>query len=810
MGSKKNYISIKILGSYLVLGSLFIGVGWFLYSQSKTFSETENAVFQESNAILKVSNLVSNIYKADHLARKTIQTNSNIDLENYRQKTASIRKEIDSLKWVLTSDYQVTLLDSVQVLLSKKMQNIKQLKAIKNQTNDKQAVKNAIRDLSKMEYSLRKLELEDFVKNPASLGAYQRSVLKKYVAYLNQNIPDDSTNTLSKKESDSILKTSKTVLNEVQRETEKKKKSLNIQENILLQNELSISEQLGKVVNTIENQIIQNSTQNYLKKEKALSKTNQIVSVAAIIGFLSTLFFVLLILNDVSKTQSYKKQLEKANVKTNWLLKNREQLMATVSHDLKTPLSTIIGYTELLDQSDLNSKQHHFTKNIKNASEYVAKLVSDLLDFTQLEAGKIVLEKSPFSLNNLLFEVTKNIQTIYEHKPIVLSIHLEEQLHNPIIGDAFRLRQILSNIIGNAYKFTSKGHIKIEAYCKEELQSFCISIEDSGIGIEEHQQQLIFEEFTQADKNIEKTYGGTCLGLTISKRLVAILGGQLHLKSQLGKGSIFTIELPLEFDIKQGQSQVFSSKSSQKLTLICIDDDPNMLQLTTEVLKQNNYNVLSFENPIEALEVLKTTPFDCIITDIQMPEMDGFLFLEKLKTTKEIPYENQPVFAVTGRTDLHLEVYKKAGFKEVIQKPFSPRSLIMILDSMISEALPPLVSDEIMRPNHSNAKYSLETLKAFLTDEEESLAPILNPFIETTHENIHLLEKAITDQNQSEIKRIAHRMNPMFKQIQAHTISQKLDELELNDFSMVELSQMWSPLKTEIIRVLNLLEKELG
>ena len=176
------------------------------------------------------------------------------------------------------------------------------------------------------------------------------------------------TNTLSKKASDSILMVSKKLLNDVKIKTAQKKKLVSNEENELIKNELSISEQLQKVLSVIENEIIKNASKSYLDREKALAKTNQIVTTAAIIGLLLALLFLIIILNDFSKSQLYKKQLEKANVTTQKILHSREQLIATVSHDLKTPLSTIIGYTELLNNTDLNNKQQHFVENVKGSS----------------------------------------------------------------------------------------------------------------------------------------------------------------------------------------------------------------------------------------------------------------------------------------------------------------------------------------------------------------------------------------------------------------------------------------------------------
>ncbi len=810
MNTKKRYTPIKVLVSYLVLAALFVGVSWFLYSENKGFSETESEAVKENGKILKVSNLLSDIYETESLARITIQSDLNKDFKKYTSKTDSLQLQIDSLKTLVTTQYQVTLLDSVKLLLSKKTNNIRQLKVIKNKTNDETAVKNAINDLTKMEYALRKLQLEDFTKNPADLGTYQKSVLQKYVTYLNQNIPDDSTNTLSKKDSDSILMVSKTLLNRVKKETEKKKFLLNLEENKLLQNELLISDQLRKVLGTIEREIILKTTKNYFDRENSLKRNNQIVTIAAVLGLFSTVFFIILILNDFSKTESYKKQLEEANSTTKKLLKNREQLISTVSHDLKTPLSTIVGYTELLGNSQLTTKQLYFAKNIKGSSEYITKLVQDLLDFTQIEAGKITIEKLSFSLYDVIHEVAKSIQSIYEQKTIDLILDIDERLQNRIIGDPFRLRQIITNIIGNAYKFTAEGFIKIEAKANSDDQVIIITIEDSGIGIHQDKQQLIFEEFTQANDSIEKSYGGTGLGLTISKKIVEILGGNLNMTSVLGKGSIFEIQLPLLFDNSKLQEHSTIKFSNLELTAIIIDDDVNLLNLTSEVLKQNNYKVLAFNNAEEALEAIQKTPFDFVITDIQMPQIDGFLFLEKLKTATDSQYSNQPIIAVTGRTDLDGEFYAKAGFSYVVRKPYSPAQLLQTINVIFTNGELPLLDDHFHESVIDSKKtYSLESLQSFLSDEDNALNELLIIFKESTIENLKLLEAGIAEKNDLKIKEVAHRMITMFKQIEAYDIHKIIHDFEYEVASYYDMKVSFDSLKEKITALFLLLDQEM-
>lgn len=811
MESKKSYTPIKILFSYVVLLALVVTVGWFLYSENVVYNKLESKIALEKTKILRVSKLFSNVYKTESLARKTIQTNSEKDFKSYLIETDSLKSRIDTLKQIVTTEYQKTLLDSVTYLLSEKTKNIKQLKTIKNKADDEVSVNNAIDEITKMEFKLRKLELQDFTKSPNDLGSYQRNVLQKYVDYLNQNIPDDSTNTLSKQASDSILANSKKLLSNVKLKAEKKKESLNFQENKLLKNEIAISEQLRKVLRFIEREIIINSIKNNSLKEKSLKKVNEIVTASAIIGLLLTLFFSILIVSDYSKSQLYKKQLEIANFKTKNLLKSREQLISTVSHDLKTPLSTIVGYTELLDNSDINTKQSYFIKNIKNSSEYITQLVQDLLDFSQIEAGKITIEKVPFLLPEIIEEVAKNVQAVYKQKNIELIISCDEKLSVKIIGDPFRLKQVLTNIIGNAYKFTEEGFIKITADIVNDDHYFMIRIEDSGIGIEKENQELIFDEFTQANENIEKKYGGTGLGLSICQKIIAILGGDLNLESTFGKGSIFEIRLPLLFDTSVNIEKTHEKAISnfKKLTFIIIDDDINLLNLTSSVLRQQNHEVLSFNRAIEALETILNTNFDFIITDIQMPEIDGFLFVEKLKSTTNSFYKNQPIVAITGRTDLDFSVYTKAGFSTVIKKPYSPKIMLKTIQRILDNEI--LSDNEIVKTEQepTSESYSLTTLKEFLGSDKSS-KEFIESFMESTKLNLNDLEKAIAEENEAEIHSIAHRIAPMFRQIQAHEIGEILKTLEETNFENSTLKIIYNSLNTKIYVLFEALKREIN
>lgn len=808
MKNKTNNIPLKVFISYLVLAALVIVVAWFLYSENVIYSRIESKIASEKNNVLRVSKIFSNVYQTESLARKTIQSNSEIDFQNYISQTNSLQIQIDSLKNAVSNENQIKLLDSVNFLLHEKTQNIRQLKNIKNKNNDETSVNNAIEELTKLEYSLRKLQLEDFTKNPKKLSFYQRNVLEKYVEYLNKNIPDDSTNTLTKKAADSILSASKQLLSVVKRETEKKKESMNIRENKLLKNEILISEQLRKVLRIIEQEIIVYSNKNNIEKEKSLKKINQIITFAAVTGLLLAIFFSYLIASDFSKTQLYKKQLEIANFKTRNLLKSREHLISTVSHDLKTPLSTIIGYAELLSNSELTTKQSYFTRNIKNSSEYISRLVQDLLAFSQIEANKITLEKIAFSLPETINEITNSIQSGFAKKNIDLVITTDEKLNTLIVGDPFRLKQVLINIIGNAFKFTESGSIKIDSRINE--KKLFITIEDTGIGIEKESQEIVFEEFTQANETIVKQYGGTGLGLSISKKIITLLGGKLSLKQSSNKGSIFEIELPLIFTEEPQNIEnpaVLSNNLITDKTIIVVDDDTDLLKLITEVLKQNQFKVLAFTNAEKALNEIKNTAFDLLITDIQMPLMDGFTLAKSVRSIGKW-HQKLPIIAVTGRNDLDLKNYQEAGFSTVIKKPFSPKILLSTIQAIFNRQEIPL-QEETKTSKKTTELFALDSLQSFLSNDDEAVKSVLASFVETTSNNLSMLENYINETDFDKIKETAHKMAPMFKQIQATEIAEVLTNLESKDYTEKELKSILKEINPKIKTLIKAIEKQL-
>ncbi|MGS2741471.1 ATP-binding response regulator [Sinomicrobium sp. M5D2P17] len=794
MSTKKSTITYKVLLSYIALAILIMAVGWFIYAEFQIFTKNQNTNTFESKKLLRTSSLITHLYETESLARITLQSSSPSNFNAFMDETAVLYEEIDSLKPLIDNENKIgllNLLDSVKILLDKKVDNIRELRALKRRDETDVSLEKAIQEITQMESSVGMATVENVFDNTEQLREPQRDSLQAWVDLINNYRKDHIDPSDREKVADSVLTASKQLLKDLKLKSLKIKRTLSNKESELLRNDITISQQLREILSSFESEIINTTNTLNRQRDVALKNTVRVITIAAVIGLLLAIFFSYLILNDFWKSQSYRKQLEKAKSTTEQLLKSREQLIYTVGHDLRTPLSTIIGYTDLLHNTEINPKQEQYVSRVKNASEYVSSLVDDLLDYNKLEAGKIKIENTLFSLENIITDTAEGTRPLYSKKSIELIIELDGRLKRNLAGDPFRLKQILTNLIGNAYKFTEKGHILIKAGVLEKYGNTYrvrIDVQDTGIGIRKDKQEIIFNEFTQAESAIEKKYGGTGLGLTISKKLATLLNGTLELSSTEGKGSTFTLKLPLQIPAEEANKitppKSVAPKLQTKVKAILIDDDESVLSLTSEILKQQSCNVKAFSKASKALDYIKKNDFDIILTDIQMPEMNGFLFLEALHNDENFRNTKKPVIAITGRADLNTEEYIEAGFAAVIQKPFAPGALIELISGLLGEnnmeagEFQSPVRKEIYTPADDVGLYNLETLRKLLQNDEEALKEILQTFIDATEKNMEILTAQFRDKDIEGVKHTAHKMLSMFKQIEAWDVAETLEILE--------------------------------
>lgn len=810
MDSRKNKFTLKITISYLLLVILGIIASYYIYTEVQEYIATENTT-EKDNKLLKTNSFLAQLYEAESLSKLALQTKSKINFTAYENKIDSIRTNIEEIKNLTDSDYQHGLLDSLGALLNRKVTNINALRSIRLKDQTGTAINSALEEFDKLEESLGIIKPEGLAPNLEELSPKAQSTIKKVADYLNANVPSDANSQNNAQTMDSVLQVSKNILKDVKQENAINENTLATSETNINKTDLELSQQLRTILSSFEQEIITNSIANSIKKENLLKRSIRLAVIAAILGFLVVGIFTFILNKDFWKANLYREKLEKEKAYSESLLKSREQLIATVSHDLRTPLNTISGYTNIIEESDDKKENKEYINQIKSATTYVNNLVNDLLDFSQLEAGKMVTKNTTFKVDKLIKESAQSIAAQHQNKPIDLVLNLDDSLEQPIISDAFRLRQIIFNLLGNAYKFTDKGSITITGAIVDHKKSkkFILRITDTGIGISKEKQKLIFKEFTQAENDTDKKYGGYGLGLTITKKLTELLGGTIVLESDINEGSTFTLEIPVEIGEEITDTPKISLQTNT-LKIIVIDDDSSFLKLIGKMLKSAGIEVQLFTdfNDFKA-----DSDFDVVLSDIEMPTVTGYEIVEFLNSGSNKYYSNQPILAMTGRRDLSLEHFTEKGFSGLILKPFSKTELIQKLNEIINTNYDSTVKRTTEEKNcDTNKPYSLSTLKQYLGDDQNAIDEVLLIFKKDTEENLSQLQTAIDKFDIELLNKTAHRMLPMFRQLEVQNAIPALETFEVlkkDELTSVQLKRKYQEFNTIAKDLVNSLSKDL-
>ena len=386
-------------------------------------------------------------------------------------------------------------------------------------------------------------------------------------------------------------------------------------------------------------EMLQNADDISKQLKKQDKNANIIAGIAIGAVFLSA-FFLILIMRDITRSNRYRRQLEEANKRAEDLLVAREKLMLAITHDFKAPLGSIMGYTELLSRLTEDERQRFYLDNMKSSSEHLLKLVSDLLDFHRLDLNKAEVNRIVFNPAQLFEEIRVCFEPLTAAKGLVLQCHIAPELSEKYISDPLRIQQIVNNLLSNAVKFTQQG--KITLTVGYNASKLTIAVADTGKGMASEDRERIFQEFTRLPgAQGEEGFG---LGLSIVHKLVLLLEGTIDVQSTLGKGSCFTVVLPL-FPVGKSivENKPFGSRIKKPskdtdvspeetdavpvmkvIRVLLIDDDKIQLNLTAAMLKQHNIDAVCCEQLEELIEQLRSSTFDVLLTDIQMPAINGF------------------------------------------------------------------------------------------------------------------------------------------------------------------------------------------
>lgn len=379
---------------------------------------------------------------------------------------------------------------------------------------------------------------------------------------------------------------------------------------------------------------------------------------------------------DISSQKKLESDLRHARRAAEAALEVRKSILSNVSHELRTPVNAIVGMSGLLSSTELNEVQKEYIQTMKFSSEGLLVLIEDLLNVSRIESGKVELEKIPFSLENLMLTLSRSLGLKAKEKGLALTYNFDPGVSEFLLGDPHRINQVLMNLLSNAIKFTHQGSIELNVELMSDIddkQEVFIAVRDTGIGIVPERLNAIFQEFSQEDASTTRRYGGTGLGLTISRKIVEMMGGKLLVKSEKNLGSEFYFSIELE---KAESQQVKFEDFNPDLNgvhILLVEDNPVNQYLASTLLRSWNAEVEICFNGQIALQVLNEKLFDVILMDLQMPVMDGFETTEVLRKERQ---DFTPVIALTANAlSGEHEACLAVGMNDYLTKPFQPEQL---------------------------------------------------------------------------------------------------------------------------------------
>lgn len=712
-----------------------------------------------------------------------------------------VHREMEALS--AADDQQNLRTDSLLTLLHEKDQNTIQMLRVLSEANDSLLSASEIEEIISEQDSVitqQRVQHRVITKRDSLITTPKKKGFFKRLAEVFSPSKQDSAvlvNTSLEVATDTILQptTSKDSLQQkIRMATEEKrlqrKKTIRRTSTKYQRMNTQLTARMDSLIKQYEEEMTLRARQDAELQQEVRMRSARIIGGIAVGAVLLSAFFLILIMRDISRSNRYRQQLEVANKRAEDLLVAREKLMLAITHDFKAPLGSIMGYTELLSRLTEDERQRFYLDNMKSSSEHLLKLVSDLLDFHRLDLNKAEVNRVTFNPSQLFDEIYVSFEPLTAAKGLALQCHVAPELNGRYISDPLRLRQIVNNLLSNAVKFTQKGEISLTA--SYDSSKLTIAIADTGKGMASEDRERIFQEFTRlSGAQGEEGFG---LGLSIVKKLVTLLEGTIDVQSTLGKGSCFTVTLPLypvgksiaESESTESENADITEESAvippmKVIRVLLIDDDRIQLNLTAAMLKQHGIDAVCCEQLEQLIEQLRSSVFDVLLTDIQMPAINGFDLVKLLRASNIPQAKTIPVIAVTARSEMDKAALHEHGFAGCLHKPFTVKELLMTVNEGQLSADEAHITEDM-----ATAGINFSALTAYSEDDPEAASSIIQTFIEETGKNIERMQQALNDKEVDVIAAMAHKLLPLFTMIGVDEAIPLLEWLEVQrgqDFS---------------------------
>ena len=589
--------------------------------------------------------------------------------------------------------------------------------------------------------------------------------------------------TLNARVEDSLMKSMTGSLKNIEVEQRQKSQKFLKREADLSNASNALTNQILQILREVEGQAVAQVDFNGVQAKEVVNDGITQITTIIIAFFLLTVILLYLILTDITKSNRYRKELEMAKDEAEYHGKAKQRFLSNMSHEIRTPLQSILGYAELIAQQD-NPKKKDINA-IYQSSIHLLQIVNEVLDYNRIISGEFSFNNQVFDIRKILEEVTSVVRPLAEQKSLLLVTDFDLDDVEFIKGDAFRLKQILFNLLGNAVKFTLRGEINLRVSCKKQIDNlhFNFTIQDTGIGFEEKDMSRIFNEFEQIESPEQYVLNqtGTGLGLPIVKSLIEAQCGRIHVKSKPGKGTTFNVYLTYQ----QTNEKVTDALDLEHYAIVnpgtvwVIDDDKLILDLCGLIFEKNEIPYRSFN---EVADILRQEPDEnlkYVLVDMRLPEMTGLELRHLLK--KKLPADVK-FYAITAQVlPEEREVVLSEGFDGLIMKPFRAADLLSIFDKT-----------EILT---EQPEFDFSSIEKMTFGDQKMLEKILTRFRQDCVDDAAELEIYLKENNQDKSRLIVHRLAGRTAQMGSKTLAQSFRLLELE----IAEEGLSTTIKTEVV-----------
>ena len=745
--------------------------------------------------LVSIREITNDIDKAENSVRMYAHTGKQSDIEPYYTTIAEFDNKINSLRAASMED--TTLLMQIDTISRLIEENI--------------LIWNKMLDLhhsDSLDIFIRKLSAKVAVGMLSDKNS-DRNILTRIFG-------KKTDNTLAQQE---IIRD----LNQIEKQDSIQNSQLQATESQLARTSDEIRERFYFITSGMEDEVIRSINNNAKTADRLAMRTYRWLAMFALLGTGLVILVLVVVVKYTRKARDYQMALIRSKEQTEELAKTKEIFMANMSHEIRTPVNAIYGFAEQLLYHSFDEKSQELIDIIKSSSDHLVKLVNDILDFAKLQNASIVLEKSHFQIR----KVCEEIQLLFGRKATEnhtgLSYSIGKSTPLVLLGDSYRLKQILINLIGNAVKFTAQGEIHFSVDCvmkSNESLDLILKVADTGIGISEDMQGKVFDDFTQAESDTTRKYGGTGLGLSIVKKLVELHQGSVTLKSKKNQGTTVTCVLPYAVgdweQLPVITQELYIPEKIKGLKFLIVDDEEYNRMLFRTILKRWEVSFDESEDGLKALERIQRSRYDLVFMDVRMPEPDGLKVTSRIRNELGKSEAELPIIGISAtHTAEDLQEFRQTGMNTFLPKPFTEKMLLDVILSVLKSIQDQSVTADVKTSetiSRDHPKVDLSHLYHLADQDVSFVKQMLDKFIETTRQGLQEIHHAVEKGNSEEVMETAHKISSPCKHLGADGLYTRLKAMEeeaRNHKNMAILAQMSENSLKEFLEIENILQKHI-